>query len=157
MSLSLSSSLDDKAVFSGATSSIRFCPNSTISLEFLCVAQNSTELVWRNNGTEISTFHVRSKIPLIDTVSDILAVYLDNETVVDNTTSTYFIIVTSRLLVRIVTSSGHQITNRIECLAYRGTDYIEKSIFVNYDPIGKLLYIIHSRSSILYIAILRIL
>ena len=139
MSLSLSSSLDDKAVFSGAASSIRLCPNSTISLEFLCVAENSTEVVWRNNGTEIINFHIRSEIPLIETISDIYTVYLDNNTVVDNTTST-FRIVTSRLLVRIVTSSGHQITNRIECLAYRGTDYIEKSITINYDPIGKLLY-----------------
>ena len=137
MSLSLSISLDDKAVFSGA-SSIRFCPNSTISLEFLCVAENSTQLVWINNETEIENFHIRSTIPHIKNVLDIYTVYLDNNTVVDANTRT-FIVVTSRLLLRVVTTSGHQRTNRIECRAYRtATNYTGSSIIVKYVPIGKL-------------------
>ena len=139
VSLSLSSSLDDTAMLSGDT--VRFCDTPVnASLEFLCVAENSTELVWRNTKTEIRNFHIRSKIPLIETVNNgsrSYTVYLDNDTVVNNVTST-FRIVTSRLLVRLLTSLGHNSTDRIECLAYSGTDYIEDTIVINnYEPIGK--------------------
>ena len=137
MTLSLLSSLNDTAVLSDDT--IRFCPNSTLSsLEFLCVAENSTELVWRNAKTEICNFHFRSKIPDMKTVNGSYTVYLDNDTVVNNVTST-FSNITSRLLVRVLTSLGHKDTDRIECLAYSGTDYIEDTIVVSYEPIGKLL------------------
>ena len=121
---------------------IRFCdtPVNT-TLEFLCVAENATELVWRNAKTEICNFHFRSKIPDMKTVNGSYTVYLDNDTVVNNVTST-FSNITSRLLVRVLTRFRQKDTDRIECLAYSGTDYIEDTIVISYEPIGKHLPIV---------------
>ena len=83
----------------------------------MLLRMQQTELVWRNTKTEICNFHTRSKIPGMKTVNGSYTVYLDNYTVVNNVTSS-FRIVTSRLLVRVLTSLRQKDTDRIECLAY---------------------------------------
>lgn len=97
------------------TKAVKFCPKANTSVEFMCVAQNLTTLVWRKNGTEsdeIQEIHLRYK-PFYS--NSAYTVFVDNNTRRDEENRRFGVII-SRL--KIANRSDIHNGDKIECIAY---------------------------------------
>ena len=118
-----------------SSDTVKICPNAT-QVEFTCMAENVTELVWKSiteddREIQIYSFHIRWQAPF-DT-PDGYIVYLDNETVTADLLFRFTTIV-SRLRVETISDL---IGGRIECRMYESMTYVSESLNINL--IGKSL------------------